>query len=361
MVPGESGERFEGPVRPLPTAVLGATGLVGQRLVTLLEAHPWFELIEVAASPESVGRHYGEVARWCVREALPARVADLKLRPVTDDFEARVVFSALAAAVAGPAERALAAAGSWVFSNAASHRMHPAVPLLVGEVNADHLALTARQDFGPGGIVANPNCTTAGLVLALAPLAHAFGLRRVQMVSMQARSGAGLVGGAGLQLRDNLIPHIAGEEEKVESEAARILGTCDGESVRPHALALSASCNRVDVPDGHTLCVSVELERPASASELIEAWDRFRGEPQALGLPTAPRHPTRYDGADDAPQPALHVDLEAGMRTTIGRLRPCAVLDWKFTALSHNTLRGAAGGALLCAELALARGLVPLG
>ena len=345
---------------PLPTAVLGATGLVGQRLVSLIEAHPWFELTALAASPASSGRAYGEAVRWCLTESLPARVAALEVEAVSPELGARVVFSALDAEVAGPIERGLAAAGAWVFSNAASHRMHPAVPLLLGEVNADHLALVERQDFGPGAIVSNPNCTTAGLVLALAPLAEVAGLRRVQLVTLQARSGAGQAGGGGLRLSDNLLPHIAGEEEKIECETARILGDCDGERVRPHVLALSATCNRVAVPDGHTLCVSVELERPASAAELIEAWDGFSGEPQALGLPTAPRHPTRYDAADDAPQPALHAELDGGMRTTVGRLRPCAVLDWKFTALTHNTLRGAAGGALLGAELAVARGLVPV-
>jgi aspartate-semialdehyde dehydrogenase len=334
---------------------------VGQRLVALLEDHPWFELAALAASPASTGRPYGEAVRWSLPHTLPARVATMELRPASPELEARVVFSALDADVAGPIERALAATGAWVFSNAATHRMHPAVPLLVAEVNPDHLALVGRQDFGPGAIVANPNCTTAGLVLALAPLAEAFGLRRVQLVTMQARSGAGLVGGTGLSLEDNLLPHIAGEEEKVESEVARILGACGEDGVQPHDLALSATCTRVAVTDGHTLCASVQLGREAGAEELIAAWEGFGAGSGSSGLPTAPRHPTRYEPAPDAPQPASHVELDGGMRTTVGRLRPCSVLDWKFTALTHNLVRGAAGGALLGAELAVARGLVPSG
>jgi aspartate-semialdehyde dehydrogenase len=238
--------------------------------------------------------------------------------------------------------------------------MDPGVPLVVPEVNPGHLDLVAdRLAAGGGAILANPNCSTIGLALALAPLDAAFGVERVSVVTMQAVSGAGLPGVPSLLALDNLVPWIAGEEEKIETEPAKILGRLEGGRLAPHPMVVSAAANRVAVTDGHTLCVSVALGRRAEAAELRAAWDGFAGEPQRLGLPTAPQRPVRYLDAPDAPQPRLHRDLDRGMAATVGRLRPCPLVDYKFVTLSHNTLRGAAGGAVLLAELAAARGLVP--
>ena len=342
--------------RPIPVAVLGATGLVGQRFVQLLDGHPWFELAALAASPRSEGRRYGEAVRWVLDTALPARAAELRLAAASPPLEAALVFSALDAEVAGAIETAFAASGALVVTNARNHRMDPDVPLLVPEVNPDHLALLERQDFGGGGILANPNCSTIGLVLALAPLERAFGVERVHVVTMQALSGAGLPGVAGMEAIDNLIPFIPGEEAKLESETNKILGVLAGGAVDPAALVISAQCNRVGVIDGHTECVSVELGSQVDERALLAAWRDFRSAPQELALPSAPQHPTIYLDDPAAPQPRRHRDLERGMAATIGRLTPCPVLGWRFVCLSHNTLRGAAGGALLAAELAVARG-----
>lgn len=345
----------------IPVAVLGATGTVGQRLVALLEGHPRFELAAVAASERSAGRPYGEAVRWLLPTPLPERAAALTVRRCEPPFELPLVFSALDSEVARSVEPLCAAEGALVVSNAGAHRMHPAVPLVVPEVNPEHLELLSRQDFGPGAILTNPNCTTIGLVLALAPLARAFGVRRAHVVSLQAISGAGLPGVASLEILDNVIPHIAGEEQKVESEARKILGTLGPAGVDEAQLALSATCTRVHVLDGHTLCVSVELGRRARAEELLAAWTGFRGLPQELALPSAPSRPVHVHSAPDAPQPRLCRDLDRGMAAHVGRLRPCPLLGWKFVTLSHNTLRGAAGGTLLLAELAAARGLVDPG
>jgi aspartate-semialdehyde dehydrogenase len=237
--------------------------------------------------------------------------------------------------------------------------MAAGVPLVIPEVNPDHLDLLGHRASRRGGILTNPNCSTIGLVLALAPIVRSHGVKRVHVVTMQALSGAGIPGVSGMNVIDNVLPFIRGEEEKLEVEARKILGQLDGERLVEADLLVSAQCNRVPVIDGHMECVSVELERPALAEELVLAWNEFRAEPQERGLPSAPAHPTIYLEDEDAPQPRLHRDLERGMATVIGRLQPCRALDWRFVALSHNTLRGAAGGAILLAELAVARGLLP--
>jgi aspartate-semialdehyde dehydrogenase len=339
--------------------VLGATGSVGQRFVALLAEHPWFELAHLAASERSAGRAYGEVVRWCLPDPVPARARGMRVATLEEEHGCRLVFSALEAGVAGPVERAEAARGRLVVSNTRTHRMEPDVPLLVPEINPGHLALLERQSPRGGGLVTNPNCSTIGVCLALAPLARRFGLRRAHVVTLQALSGAGLEGPSALSMLDNLIPFIAGEEEKLESETLKILGSLEAGGVRPAEIAVSAACNRVGVLDGHTACVSIELARPASAEELLAAWEGFRGPPQELGLPSAPARPLVYLAAPDAPQPRLHRELERGMAAVLGRLRPCPLLGWKFVVLSPNTLRGAAGGALLCAELAVAEGRLP--
>lgn len=342
----------------IPVAVLGATGSVGQRFVALLAHHAWFRVAYLTASERSAGKAYGDAVRWLQQTPLPPEVAALTLLP-TEPVDVPLAFSALDAAVAGPVEEAFARASVLVVSNAKSHRYDADVPLLVPDVNADHLAAASLQRFGTGAILTNPNCSTIGLVLALKPIADAFGLRRVNVVTMQALSGAGLPGVPSFEILDNLIPYIADEEEKIERETLKILGAFDGGRFIDASIVVSAACNRVAVLDGHTLAISVETERKASTAEMRAAWENYRSEPQRLGLPSAPQRPIHYHERPDAPQPRLHRDLDGGMATSIGRLRRCAVLDHKFVALSHNTIRGAAGGALLVAELAVSRGLLP--
>ena len=342
----------------LPVAVLGATGSVGQRFVGLLGRHPWFRVAEVAASSRSAGKTYADAVTWVQADPIPRDVADLTVAETTSPFESRLVFSALDAAVAGLAEAALAEAGHFVVSNARNHRMESDVPLLVPEVNPGHLELLASQARGRGKIITNPNCSTIGLVLVLAPLVDAFGVGTVQVTTLQAVSGAGLPGIPGLAITENVVPFISGEEDKMERETLKIFGVLAGERIEPAAIRVSAQCNRVPVVDGHTLCVSVELAAEATADDIRSAWRDFTGEPQRLGLPSAPVPPIVHLEGVDVPQPRLHRDLGHGMAISVGRLRPCPVLDYKFVTVSHNTLRGAAGGAILCAELALAKGLV---
>ncbi len=349
------------PSQKIPVAVLGATGSVGQRFAEMLSGHPWFSVAFLAASERSAGRPYREAVRWVQPTPLPEELGEMPVVPCRPDAigECRLAFSALDTAVALEAEEAFAAAGCWVVSNASSHRMHPQVPLVVPEVNPDHLELAARQSFGPGRILTNPNCSTIGLTLALKPLVDAFGVESCHVVTMQGLSGAGLPGVPGMQVPDNLIPFIGGEEEKFENEAAKILGRLDGGEITPYPLAVSAHCNRVPVSDGHTECVSLKLHRPATPEQVVEAWRSFAGEPQRLELPSAPRPAIHYLTQPDAPQPRLHRDLGGGMAISVGRLRPCPLLDYRFVTLSHNTIRGAAGGSILLAELAVARGLIP--
>jgi aspartate-semialdehyde dehydrogenase len=344
----------------IPVAVLGATGSVGQRFAALLAEHPWFTVAFLAASERSVGQPYRQAVRWVQPTSLPEELAELPVVACRPDAVpgCRLAFSALDAEVAAGVEVAFAAAGCWVVSNARSHRMHPLVPLVVPEINPDHLGLAARQQFGSGRVLTNPNCSTIGLTLALKPLVDAFGVESCHVVTMQGLSGAGLPGVPGMQVPDNLIPYIGGEEEKFENEAAKILGRLGDEGIEGYPLTISAHCNRVPVSDGHTQCVSIGLGGPATPEQVIEAWSAFEGEPQRLGLPSAPRPPIHYLSAQDAPQPRLHRDLGAGMAISIGRLRPCPLLDYRFVTLSHNTIRGAAGGSILLAELAVARGLL---
>lgn len=348
------------PPEPVPVAVLGATGSVGQRFVVLLAKHPWFRLVAITGSERSAGRPYGEAVDWLQSTPLPARAAGLEVLPTRPGLPARLVFSALGGDVAGPLETELAEAGHQVITNARNHRMDPDVPLVVPEVNPEHLELAAAQGFGgtEGGglILANPNCSTIGLALALAPLHRAFGVRQVSVVTLQAASGAGVPGVPSMALLDNVVPWISGEEDKLENETRKILGELEGRSIRPAAVEVSAQVTRVPVVDGHTLCVSVGLERPPSPAEAEEAFAAFTGEPQELRLPTAPERPVEVTRRREGPQPRLDRERGGGMAVTVGRLRTCRLLDLRFVALVHNTLRGAAGGALLLAELALARG-----
>jgi aspartate-semialdehyde dehydrogenase len=343
----------------IPVGILGATGVVGQRFLQMLERHPWFEVAWLAASDRSENKSYAEAARWRLRTPIPAAVAAMRLSPATPDGAPKIIFAALDAGIAAELEPRFADAGCAVVSNSSALRMQPDVPLVIPEVNADHIKLidgqTWRKKSG-GYIVTNPNCSAIGLVLALAPLQQRFGLETVMAVTMQAVSGAGYPGVASLDILGNVIPYIAKEEEKMEEETRKLLGQMNGTKVVPATFAMSAQCNRVAVEDGHTESVSIRLKSKAKPEEIIAAWNGFRAEPQELQLPSAPKNPVVYLGAPDRPQPRFDIDLGAGMTTAVGRLRPCGVLDWKFTVLSHNTIRGAAGAAVLNAELLKAKG-----
>jgi aspartate-semialdehyde dehydrogenase len=343
---------------PIPVGVLGATGMVGQEFVSFLNGHPWFDLVWLGASDRSAGKPYHEATAWRLGGETPAYVRDLVVSESKPSNAPRLVFSAMDASVATEIERAFATAGHTVVSNSRNHRMEADVPLLVPEINADHLNLLRRQkrERGwTGQIVANPNCSTVVLVMALAPLKK-FGIRRVLVTTMQAISGAGYPGVASMDINANVIPYIGNEEEKMEQETQKILGDFASSAVEPLAAQVSASCNRVPVVDGHTLSVSLEFERKPSHEDILAAFRSFRGIPQHKGLPSAPPCPVIYMTQHDRPQPRRDVERENGMAVFIGRLRKCPVLDWKFIALGHNTVRGAAGAAVLNAELMKAEG-----
>ncbi|PYV59062.1 MAG: aspartate-semialdehyde dehydrogenase [Acidobacteria bacterium] len=343
----------------IPVGILGATGIVGQRFVQMLEHHPWFEVAWLAASDRSEGRSYEEAARWKLPTEIPTDVARMQVSSARPDGAPRLIFAALDASIAAELEPRFAEAGCAVVSNSSALRMHPDVPLVIPEVNADHIQLIDNQTWrkkSGGFVVTNPNCSAIGLVMALAPLEHKFGLETVMAVTMQAISGAGYPGVASLDILGNVIPYIPKEEEKMEEETRKLLGHRNGNGIRPATFGMSAQCNRVAVEDGHTESVSIKLKSRATAEQIIAAWQEFRSEPQQLKLPNAPPQPVRYLSAPDRPQPRLDADSGAGMTACVGRLRPCGVLDWKFTALSHNTIRGAAGAAVLNAELLKVRG-----
>jgi len=345
--------------KKIPVGILGATGIVGQRFVQMLEHHPWFEVAWLAASDRSEGRPYAEAARWRLKTAIPDRVAKLTVAPAAPDGAPKVIFAALDASIAAELEPKFAEAGCAVVSNSSALRMAKDVPLVIPEVNAGHVKLIESQAWrkkSGGFVVTNPNCSAIGLVLALAPLDHQFGLETVMAVTMQAVSGAGYPGVASLDILGNVIPYIAKEEEKMEEETLKLLGSLNGAGVVPGKFTMSAQCNRVAVEDGHTESVSVRLKAKTKPEDMIAAWNAYTAEPQKLGLPSAPDQPVVYLQANDRPQPRFDADRGAGMTTTVGRLRPCKVLDWKFTVLSHNTIRGAAGAALLNAELLKAQG-----
>jgi aspartate-semialdehyde dehydrogenase len=343
----------------LPVGILGATGIVGQRFIQMLEQHPWFEVAWLAASDRSEGRTYADAARWRLKTAIPANVAKMTVAPAKPEGAPKIIFAALDAGIAREIEPAFADAGCAVISNSSALRMQSDVPLVIPEVNGDHIKLIESQPWrkkSGGFAVTNPNCSAIGLVLALAPLHRAFTLETVMAVTMQAVSGAGYPGVASLDILGNVIPYIAKEEEKMEEETQKLLGTLNGAHIDSAPFAMSAQCNRVAVEDGHTESVSIRLKRKATANEIIAAWSDFHAEPQKLNLPSAPAKPVVYLTAPDRPQPRFDVDLGAGMATAVGRLRKCNVLDWKFTVLSHNTIRGAAGAALLNAELLKVKG-----
>ncbi len=343
--------------RKTPVGILGATGVVGQRFIQLLEHHPWFEVAWLAASDRSAGLPYAEATKW--RTALPANVARMTVSPAAPEGAPKVIFAALDAGIAQELEPKFAAAGCAVVSNSSAFRMQEDVPLVIPEVNPDHVRLLETQKWfrdSKGFIVTNPNCSAIGLVMALAPLQRKFGLEKVFVVTMQAVSGAGYPGVASLDILGNVIPYIAKEEQKMEEETRKLLGSLNGSGIKDAQLAMSAQCNRVAVEDGHTESVSIKLGTNASAEEIVATWSDFRELPQEKKLPSAPPQPVIYDVAPDRPQPRFDLERGAGMATSVGRLRPCGIFDWKFTVLSHNTIRGAAGAALLNAELLKCQG-----
>jgi aspartate-semialdehyde dehydrogenase len=332
--------------------------MVGQEFVSFLREHPWFDLTWLGASDRSAGKPYREATNWRLGGETPSYVRDIIVSDSKPVGAPRLVFSAMDASVATEIEQAFASAGHVIVSNSRNHRMDADVPLLVPEVNADHLRLLThqqRQRGWNGHIVTNPNCSTIVLVMALAALKQ-FGIRRVVVTTMQAISGAGYPGVASMDINANVIPFIGGEEEKMQQETQKILGDFTGEAVEPLAAKVSAHCNRVPVVDGHTIAVSIEFEEKPSEQEMLGAWRGWRGLPQQKGLPSAPPCPVIYMQEKDRPQPRRDVERENGMAVFVGRLRPCLVLDYKFIALGHNTVRGAAGAAVLNAELMKAEG-----
>lgn len=344
----------------IDVGVLGATGTVGQQFVRLLERHPWFDATWLAGSERSAGRPYRDAASWKLSTPMPEAAARRIVEQPTPGKGPKLVFSALDAAVAGDLERAFAEAGHIVVSNARNYRMDPHVPLLVPEINADHLGILDAQRAAhgwSGAIVTNPNCSTVFLAMALAPL-RALGLTRTIVTTLQAVSGAGYPGVPSLDILGNVVPFIGGEEAKLESEPQKILGTLQDGRVAPHAVKVSAHTTRVPVIDGHTEMISVDFEREVSADEIRQAFAAFRGVPQERQLPSAPAQPLVFLEEENRPQPRLDVERDNGMTVFLGRLRPCAVLQHKFVALGHNTVRGAAGAALLNAELMKDGGLL---
>lgn len=345
----------------IPVGILGATGMVGQQFVALLGGHPWFRVAWLGASERSEGKGYREAAAWRLAAPLPDSAANLTVDAATPGRAPQLVFSGLDSSVAGEIEAAFAAAGHIVVSNARNHRMEPAIPLLIPEINADHLALLDVQGEATGWkgrIVTNPNCAAVVLAMALAPL-RAFGLKTAIVTTLQAISGAGYPGVASWDILGNVIPFIGGgEEEKIETETKKILGCLNEGRIDLHPVTISAQATRVGVQHGHTLSASVGFDHPPSLDAIVAAWRAFRGRSQDLGLPSAPAQPIVYLTEPNRPQPSLDVDRGGGMTVSIGRLRPCPVLDYKFIALGHNTIRGAAGAAILNAELMHREGLV---
>jgi aspartate-semialdehyde dehydrogenase len=340
----------------IDVGVLGATGMVGQQFICQLANHPWFRPSWLAASERSAGRAYRDAASWRLSEDPPAAIADLKVEGCLPGRGPRLMFSALDANAAKDIEPAFAQAGHIVISNARSFRMDPTVPLLIPEINGDHLALMRQQGQvhgWSGAIVTNPNCSTVALSMVLAPLRQ-FGLRAVNVTTLQAVSGAGYPGVPSMDIIGNVVPFISGEEEKMQSETQKILGSLEGATVTPHLVVVSAHTTRVPVIDGHTLMASIKLDDNPSLEAVRHALSSWRGRPQELKLPSAPPEPVVCLDRPDRPQPRRDALRSGGMAVSVGRIRPCPILGLKLAALSHNTIRGAAGAAVLNAELMVA-------
>jgi aspartate-semialdehyde dehydrogenase len=333
----------------ISVAVLGATGTVGQKFVRLLEGHPYFEVTELVASQRSAGRPYREVCNWKQDTRIPERQAEMTVKSLDDPLQSGLLFSGLDSSVAGEAEVAYAEKGHMVVSNSKNHRMDPDVPLVIPEINSEHLALLKQQRYS-GGIVTNPNCSTMFLAMALAPLHRQFTVESVQTTTMQAISGAGYPGVASMDILGNVIPYIKSEEEKMEAETGKILGDWGEGSVTPAPFPVSAQCNRVPVYDGHTETVSVKLAESVTPDHAAQALRAFRGTPQERQLPSAPAQPLLVLDGADRPQPILDLWAGDGMAAVVGRIRSCPVTTIRMVVMGHNTVRGAAGAAILNAE-----------
>ncbi|MGD8780096.1 MAG: aspartate-semialdehyde dehydrogenase [Ignavibacteria bacterium] len=339
----------------ISVAVLGATGSVGQKFIQLLDDHPWFEITELAASKKSAGKKYSEAANWFLASPIPVRIKDMVVKECKPDLESEIVFSALDSSIAGEIETEFAEQGYYVISNSRNHRSDGDVPLVIPEVNHEHLEIIGKQNY-KGFIVTNPNCSTIGMVLALKPIHDKYKIKELNVTTMQAVSGAGYPGLSSIDMIDNVVPYISGEEEKMIKEPLKIFGSIKNDSFVNEDIKISAQCNRVPVIDGHMECVQVKLENKPAKSELVDTLINFKSLPQELNLPFAPKNPIVYFEEDKYPQPKLHRDIERGMAVSVGRLRECSLFDYKFVILSHNTVRGAAGGTILIAELLKSKG-----
>jgi aspartate-semialdehyde dehydrogenase len=347
-------------MKTIEVGVLGGTGMVGQHFIRFLQGHPWFKLTWLGASDRSAGKKLSEATAWRLDGSMPEAAASLTVSDSKPGNAPQLVFSAMDASVATEIERAFAEAGHIVVSNSRNHRMEPDVPLVVPELNPGHLSLvsTQRKNRGwKGMIVTNPNCSTITLTMALGPLKQ-FGIRRILAATMQAVSGAGYPGVASMDILANVIPFVSSEEEKMQQETQKILGEVTNGRVTPLDARMSAHCNRVAVVDGHTVAASVELSSKPSIEDARRAIESFRSVPQERNLPSAPAQPVIYLSEQDRPQPRRDACRENGMAVFVGRLRECPVLDLKFVACGHNTLRGAAGAAVLNAELMVSEGLL---
>jgi len=342
-------------MKKIDVAVLGATGTVGQKFIVLLQNHPYFEVKELVASERSAGKPYAAACSWKQNIPIPRNVAGLTVKSTEEILNSRILFSGLDSSVAGSAEEKYASEGHLVISNSSNHRMDRHVPLVIPEVNPDHLELIYRQQYD-GAIVTNPNCSTIFLVMAIAPLYREFGVEAVNVTTLQAISGAGYPGVPSLDILGNVVPYIGSEEEKVETEPLKILGALSGDHIEPVSIKISAQCTRVPVYDGHTETLSIKLKSRAGLADVRRVLENFSGLPQELKLPSAPERPILVRTEEDRPQPRFDRDHGHGMSITVGRIRPCNVLDFKFLILSHNTVRGAAGASILNAEYLKAEG-----
>lgn len=337
----------------IPVAILGATGSVGQKFIELLNDHPWFQITELAASEKSAGKMYKDASRWVMASPLNKTIAEMEVKECLPNLKSKLVFSALDSSVAGEIETEFANNGYYIISNSKNHRLDSDVPLLIPEVNYEHLELIRNKK---GAIITNPNCSTIGMVLALKPLHDAFGIEIVNVVTMQAISGGGYPGVPSMDILDNVIPYISGEEDKLETEPLKILGKLSNNEIKNAEIKISAQCNRVSVIDGHLENIQVKFAKKPTKDEILKVWKEFKSVPQSLNLPSAPKKPIHYFKEDYLPQPRLNRNLENGMAASVGRLRECEIFDFKFVVLSHNTIRGAAGGTLLAAELMKSQG-----
>lgn len=348
-------------MQKLDVAILGATGAVGQRFIQLLEHHPWFRVREVVGSHRSAGKRYAEAANWILHDNPPADVAALTVKALDEPINSPLAFSALPKEAALTRELGLADAGHVVCSNASANRMLPDVPLLLPEVNAEHIGLIDLQrrqrGWTSGALIANSNCTVMPVVMALKPLLQ-YGVRRLHLVSEQAVSGAGYPGVPSMDMIDNILPYVPGDEEKMETESRKMLGCFNGEGIDALDMVVSATCTRVPVVDGHLVNISVELEEGPALSSIVDDWTGWQAADPIPSLPSAPPYPLQYLDQIDRPQPRRDRDAGGGMMTSIGRLRECPILGYKFAALSHNTIRGAAGCSIVNAELLASHGVI---